>query len=300
MNAKALEHRLSENERQQFQENGYIIIPDALSPEMLQRLNIAVDRFYEKMLQEGEAKPGASYEKGGFIGVDPLFQELLDWPTTFPKVWDLLSWNIYLYTSHLNISPPLPKESDEPRLPAPWHQDGARFVTDLGEPRPMCALKIAYYLSDVSEAGRGNTYIIPGSQNAENHPTIPDQFVFEWIDGLPKHSSKGVVPPGAIPLCGEAGTAIIIDQRVWHSKSPNYSDITRKVLFMGYGYRWLQPFDVLDLEHCQDCEDPIRRQLLDLNPTQYLMNQFPDRYFPTPDNLPLLKWLKEHVEKNRR
>ena len=41
-------------------------------------------------------------------------------------------------------------------------------------------------------------------------------------------------PPGAIDLAVAEGTAVLFDRRTWHSASRNFSNVTRKVIFMGY------------------------------------------------------------------
>ena len=49
-----------------------------------------------------------------FVGKDDIFIEVLDWYTTFPKVWGILGWNVKLYHSHMIALPPLPpKERDK-------------------------------------------------------------------------------------------------------------------------------------------------------------------------------------------
>ena len=58
------------------------------------------------------------------------------------------------------------------------------------------------------------------------------------------------------------GTAVLFDRRLWHSASPNWSDVTRKVLFYGYGYRWARVKDDMTVEDLWPKSDPIRRQLL--------------------------------------
>ena len=69
-------------------------------------------------------------------------------------------------------------------------------------------------------------------------------------------------PESALAVRVPPGTAVFVDRRLWHSASPNYSNITRKVLFYGYSYRWLRPRDDMTIGHLIDQCDPIRQQLL--------------------------------------
>ena len=47
-----------------------------------------------------------------------------------------------------------------------------------------------------------------------------------------------------------------------HSASPNYSTVDRKVIFVGYGYRWVKPKDPLVMDKLLERLDcPVLRQL---------------------------------------
>ena len=136
---------------------------------------------------------------------------------------------------------------------ANFHQDSGRVNQEIKtSPRPRLSIKVAYWLSDVSEPGRGNLYVIPGSQ-------LHDRIVLPPED----QQAAGRMPEGALPVCCEPGDAVLFDRRLWHAGTPNSSSITRKVLFYGYGYRWLRPKD--DMTITQDmlaANDPVRRQLM--------------------------------------
>jgi ectoine hydroxylase-related dioxygenase (phytanoyl-CoA dioxygenase family) len=84
------------------------------------------------------------------------------------------------------------------------------------------------------------------------------------------------------------GTAVFFDRRLWHTASPNWSDITRKVLFFGYGYRWIRTKDDMTVQTLWEKSDPIRRQMLGYGVN---CNGF---YTPTDADVPLRTWLKEH------
>ena len=85
----------------------------------------------------------------------------------------------------------------------------------------------SYWLSDVSEEGRGNLTVIPGS-----HKT-------NWLAGPPKRDVPWPAPAGAIQVKVNAGDVVFFDRRIWHARSYNYSEITRRCVFLGYTYRWI-------------------------------------------------------------
>ena len=73
--------------------------------------------------------------------------ELVDWPTTFPKLWGILGWNIYLYHSHIDVTPA--ESTHHQNWHVAWHQDSMRVNDEIEcHPRPRLSLKIGYYLTD--------------------------------------------------------------------------------------------------------------------------------------------------------
>ena len=67
----------------------------------------------------------------------------------------------------------------------------------------------------------------------------------------------------------------------------NTSDITRKVLWLGYSYRWMQPKDEMTVEHLLAGAPPVRRQLLGAGSAN-------STYDPQDADVPLRAWLQEH------
>lgn len=247
--SQGLEYALSSQERAQFERDGYLIVENALTPEAVEDLLPLVDQIDREERVRHSADLEARMNHYDVIGRDSQLLELVDLPTTFAKVWGLLGWNIQLYHTHLTVNPTAPpgKTLDKNGLELGWHQDSGQINVDLEtSPRPRVSLKVGYFLSDTSEAGRGNFYVLPGSH---------------LQDAFPGTDRKGL-PAGAIPVCVAPGTAVFFDRRLWHSGSANYWREPRRVLFYGYSYRWLRPRDDMQVAHyLPDCS-PIRRQLL--------------------------------------
>ncbi|MFO0870579.1 MAG: phytanoyl-CoA dioxygenase family protein [Pirellulales bacterium] len=271
MHPECLVHQLTPEQRSQFLREGYLLIPQALNADQVARLTSVVDRVDAR--ERGPQHAGKLLSVTNIVAEDDALVELVTQSTTLPKVWGILGWNIYLYHSHLDVTP-----CENARLQnwsVAWHQDSMRVNDELEtDPRPRLSVKIGYYLTDVSVPGRGNTLVLPGSQY-QNELNLPQ-------DG---QSS----PPGAIPVLGPAGSAVIIDRRIWHSRSANTSDLVRKVIWYGYSYRWLRPKDAMTVAHLYPRLDPIQRQMLgdgvSANGT----------YDPTDDDVPLRGWLRQHA-----
>ncbi len=265
-----LQYSLTEQERKQFDEQGYFMIENALSPEQVAILTQSTDRIYAAKVAEGH-NPTTALFYPNFIPDDTLFQDLVDYEKVLPKVWDILGWNIYLYHAHLIVTPPNEQAPDAKTFG--WHQDSGRTNVELeGDPRARLSLKVAYFLSDTSEPGRGNFWVVPGSHlwNTMDKPT----------DGVGQ-------PDGAIPVLAKPGTVVFFDRRIWHAGTPNWSTHTRKVLFYGYGYRWIRTKDDMTVQSLWATSDPIRRQLLgwSSNANGY--------YSPRDEDVPLRVWLRE-------
>lgn len=219
---------LTQDQRQAFERDSYVLVEDALGSETVERLVDAVNRVWER--HRGDGSPDFLHLLG-FLGEDELFLELLDWPSTFPFVSNLLGWSIFMYHCHLDVHPPL---LEHPQPSWGWHQDGGRQNLEIEtHPRPRLSMKIAYVLSDLAEPRRGNMLVIPGSHR--------------W-DVLPRPKDGLTRPAEAVPMLARAGDAFVFDRRLWHSKTPNLSGITRRMLFFAYTYRWVRPRDDIEID----------------------------------------------------
>ena len=277
MDPCCLDHILTESERATFERQGYLTLHGVLSARQLDHLEGCADRIHARRLSEGHP-PTQSLFCPNFLPEDPEFLDLIDHPRVFPKVWGILGWNIYLYHCHLIVTPPLPRAdwlTDAAGAKTfGWHQDSGRVNIEIEcRPRPRLSLKTAWFLSDCSEPNRGNFWIVPGSHVR---------------DELPRPESGTGQPEGAIPVCVPAGSVVFFDRRLWHSASPNWSSVTRKVLFYGYGYRWIRTKDDMTVRELWPGCSPIRRQILGDGVN---CNGF---YSPTDADVPLRGWLKEH------
>ena len=267
----AADHRLTEQEREQFETDGYLTIPNALDAATVARFTAVAQRAASEFHARAETSRAetsryAHLNQHDLIGRTPDYLELLDWPTTFPKVFGVLGWNIQLFHTQLVVTPP-----GHPGAPAggyAFHQDNNRMNLDFeGDVvHPRVSVKVAYFLTDLPEAGMGNFCVVPGSHRAATHD-----------------------PNAAIEITARAGDALLFDRRLWHSASSNHSAETRMVMFYGYSYRWLRPKSAMDVPdvigHC----GPIRRQLLGeaTGATGY--------FDPTDADVPLRTWIATHL-----
>lgn len=262
-----------------FRHKGYLVIPGALPPEVVERTRAAVDR-----LAGAAPRPGQiTINIADILGRDDAFLDLIDCPRVFPKLWGLLGWNIWVQHSHLVVNPPIPTATGmlDPREPFKygWHRDGGAINRDVVLGAPLL-VKVGFYLSDVTADG-GPTLML---EDADPNAAIP--------------------PPTARPdnvraLTVQAGTAVLFSNRSVHSlKSPNTSSATRRAVFIQYGYRWLQPLDRSSVDHLADRVDGVRRQLLGLTTTftsaTYKGSEGRSgRFVPSEADVPLVAFIRE-------
>jgi ectoine hydroxylase len=265
-------------QRAEFDQNGYLIIPGALTQDEVDHYRNALDRVYKAAEASGQIQPGGSLHQLSAVANCPEAIGLIDHPVTLPYIWSVLGWNVHVYHSHLDVHPPLPTKRP---FRFEWHQDGGRQNREIEtDPRPRLSVKLAFWLSDVSEPGRGNFKVVPGS-----HLT-------NWISGPPRRDVEWADPEGAIEVTANPGDVVVFDRRLWHARSDNYSDITRKAMFFGYTLRWIAIRDENDGIWSADWADqinPVQRQLLGgIRP-----GDGDHHWGHYPAETPLYGWLKE-------
>lgn len=239
---------MTPDERLKFEEDGYLLIRGALTDTETGFYRAAVDRTYAAAPQ---ALAGAALHRLSAVTYCPDLVGLLDHPGVFRYVWSLLGWNVHVYHSHFDVHPPM---RERPPYWWHWHQDGGRQNRELEtDPRPRMSVKLAFWLSDASTPGRGNLMIVPGSHRTN------------WLPGPPRRDLEFPRPAGAIEVEASPGDVLLFDRRLWHARSNNFSDVTRKVVFVGYTYRWVAIRDEIGGLPGQDWFgelSPVRRQLL--------------------------------------
>ncbi len=268
-----LDHLLSADERSAFDDEGFLVVRNALRDPLRSEIETIVDAHDATFRAEPGVGPFNVLNEHDLIGKEPRWLELLDLPTTFPKVFGIMGWHIKLFHTQLLVTPPVGPAAQAGGYG--WHQDNNRMNRDLETAlHPMISLKVGYFLTDVSEPGRGNLCVVPGS-----HRLAKGGFVVEG-DGQ---------PAGAIEVLAQPGDAIVFDRRLWHSASSNRWDRPRKFLTFGYSYRWLQPKSAMRHDDLIATVDPVRGQLLGACTSA---NGY---YDPQPDDVPLRAWMEANL-----
>jgi len=212
-----------------FYKNGYVIIDNAVPDTVLQ--NIRADLYRA----DSKKKPNRDITRHN---MHKCFFEISPETTNFILNSQLVDFIQYMIadvpgnrgntlTAHLIhnnafIVPP----GGRGQAPT-WHTDdalqnvilpeGARIPDNVRLPVMVCTCMI--WLSDCLEAENGPTFVVPGSHRFGR-----------VVD--PKYADAH-----GIPACGRAGSAVIINNQLWHRGAHNMSNVPRETLQLTFGRR---------------------------------------------------------------
>jgi ectoine hydroxylase-related dioxygenase (phytanoyl-CoA dioxygenase family) len=269
---------LTAEQKRQFEEEGYLIVRNALDEATIASVIEAGDRLIASDRTDSRQRtPDGVYD--GFrnvISMDDAFLPLLMNPRTVPLIVQLLGPNLHLITSHLIYKNPQPAGTPTTKRQPDWHRDIAGTPHDLGHAAiPRMEMKCAYYLTDLQEPFSGVTMFAPGSNRYKEPLRIPN--------GKPD-------PENAVTPRLQAGDAVFFENRTWHAGEPNLTNGVTKAVMFGYGYLWLRPFDYdkQSLELTNKVTDPIGQQLLGV------LKDPDGKFVPGGISTPLREWCKRH------
>ena len=260
--------RLTDEERSQWQSDGYFVLKEALKSQEVNRLSQAIDALYrEHSLKEAGGNVSTGMDRRNVMEDNDLFVELIDHPGILGVVLDLLGHHIQLSMSQAVIRHP------DPEFKGYIHTDGGQALQNirLSETSWPLQLKIQYFLTDVLGPNSGNFTVVPGS-HLRPFPK----------GGLP----EGPETPGTVQLSARAGDAAIFTHAIWHGPARNLSSEDRKTLIYCYSQQCFRPFDYVtpSPDLLARCTKRQRRLLGDLG-----ADWRPGAYFYSPkDQLKVL------------
>src|SRR5215216_2904607 len=264
--------RLEAGQRRSFEEDGFLVVPNALTAGTVARLVEACDRLARPLLEKPKLSGRPEYNhldlRPGLLKEGALFELVTNGPTV-PLVVQLLSPNIHLHSTTLIYK--RPESPDDPPFRRGWHRD-IRIPRDLGHKSlPLVGIKVCYCLTDFQAPNCGMTLMARGTH----------------LRTEPLKIAKGEVDPIDVEVKDlklNAGDALFFENRIFHTAAPNRSDRTSKVVIYGYAYRWMKPEVYL--------ETPDEQQLLTVDPiTRQLLGGYHDVDTPA---WALERWAKRH------
>jgi ectoine hydroxylase-related dioxygenase (phytanoyl-CoA dioxygenase family) len=272
--------RLTEEQRRSFDEDGFLVVRNAVDKETVDRLVEAGDRRARSFLDKPELPGKEEYNhldlRPGLLKEKALFS-LVTHPATVSLVVQLLSPNIHLHSLALIYKRPVSPDGSPFRRG--WHRD-IRIPKDLGHrDLPLVGVKICYCLTDFHQPNSGMTLFARKSHRSSEPLTV----------------SKKEIDPKHWEVCDltlNAGDAVLFENRIFHTAAPNRSDRVSRVLMYGYAYRWMKPEVYLDTpdEQLLAKADPISRQLLggyrDVDTVPWALQDWAKSHGVEPDPVP--------------
>src|SRR5262245_53880178 len=213
-----------QEQRARFEEDGYLIVPNALTSGELVSVREAA-RVAEAQWRADLALPGVRRtdleQVLGIMEHGPVLLDLLEHPRIFPLVRELLGPDVMMLDHDYFMTPP------GAEIPYGWHFDFAMPAVD--HPRSLLMVKVFYVLEDIPENG-GATLVLPRSHRTPLETEMPNAEVPEDL-------------PGAVKMALPAGSAYLITGRTYHSAGNNRSDRYRHLLIYTYGHKWMRMWD---------------------------------------------------------
>ena len=222
---------LSQNERRQFFDDGYLKLEAFVKNDVLGDLQSATGELVSRSSELSQSNP--HYELADDHTIEqphPVVMKMV--ADLHPTIWnyvsspqltdlavDLLGPDVKFRESYINF-----KKAGVGRK-ASWHQDFPFFpVTN----RAM--ITVLTYLDDVTEE-MGPIRLVPGTHRGPLYDHYDENG---WIGRLPDDVVAGLTLEHAISLPGPAGTVVVFDNFMVHGSNANRSRQSRPVMVTGY------------------------------------------------------------------
>jgi len=213
---------LTEDDFDFWQQNGYVIIRNAVGKESCDQTiealcnYIGIDRYNaETWYNEHPAKQGIMVQ----LFQHPALEQNRN-SAKIRKAYEEL-WNrtdLWVNADRVGFNPPETKS---------YQFQGPRLHWDVSVKLPIpFGTQGILYLSDTAE-NQGAFTLVPGFQNK----------IEDWIAGLPESASprkENLYDLGPKPIAANAGDFIIWHQALPHGSSPNTSTVPRFVQYINY------------------------------------------------------------------
>ncbi len=265
---------ISQAQRDQFARDGYLLFPGVLSPAEIERIVPAVDAIYAReVMASDNPDPTRRMDRLGCLQDGQVFIDLIDHPSMFGVVLDILGPYIQFGLATVTVHPPNPVYTGF------LHVDGGPHLQRIraSETSWPLQVKVLWFLTDVSAPDMGNIVFVPGSHLRP----FPEEGGFDEFGELPAATT-----PGTTQVLARPGDALIFTHSLWHGGARNSSTVTRKNIQYGYNQMFFRNFDYdpVPPDVLAACTPRQRRLLGDLGPGTRPSHHF----YPPRDHLEVM------------
>lgn len=260
MIATAPDVQLTDDQREQFREQGYILVENALDLIGLDRVRAAYEHVqrltepaWRESVRQGTYKGGYgngpdAHTMGNVYQYDDLFLDLADNPSVIPLLEGVVGPNLQVMeiVAHCHHA--------GTQAHTGWHRDWPPYR------HPQYALKAkAFYFLDDQTEDMGCFALVPGSNRWDEDPP-KDRYINETLEQM----------PGMKKMTGPAGSVLIWDVTCWHTGTANTSTRDRRLVIYGYMPFWVKKWESQSPPEniVRWADSPRRRQLLGIHAVQ--------------------------------
>ena len=201
-----------------IEQEGFVVLPDLLSPDQLDRLHTELAKLPTRGTDYSDHQRGT----GPLMGADaPAAMDIVANPALTDFLTALFGDELICTSCTYGISRP-----GHPGIAI--HTDAQPYGSKIFglQASSPCLVRALYYLDDLTPL-RSPLKVIPRSHLSMHADANP-------YNRYLRHEQEVMV------TC-KAGSAAIINQKVFHANYPNYSDTDRRMLAIAYRPAWAGP-----------------------------------------------------------
>jgi len=219
--------KLTDDQLQQFNTQGFLFFPDWFTPTEVSVLRKGADYVYgldrEEVVIESNGVPRTAFAAHTY---NEAFRRLAAHPRLIGPVVQILGEEVYTHQYKVNAKAAFDGEIWQ------WHQDFGTWHRDDEMPEPR-AMNIALFLDDVT-AANGPLLFIPGSHRSGVLPADHDLETTSYpLWTLDRETVSNLADTSGIatPL-GKAGSVIMFHSNLVHASPPNISPFGRIIVYL--------------------------------------------------------------------
>ncbi|HLN10611.1 MAG TPA: phytanoyl-CoA dioxygenase family protein [Xanthobacteraceae bacterium] len=219
--------KLNAQQLAEFDEQGYLFLPDCFSDEEIAALRDQAEKIYATDRQEvWREKTGAPRTAFAAHTYSEAFRLLGAHPRLIEPVEELFGEKLYMHQFKINAKAPFDGEVWQ------WHQDYGTWARDDGMPQPR-AMNISVFLDEVM-AINGPLMFIPKSHRhgtlQAGHDTSTTSYPLWTLDNetVTRLADEG----GIVAPTGKPGTVLMFHGNLVHASPPNITPYPRKIVYL--------------------------------------------------------------------
>lgn len=219
--------KLTPEQLAEFDEQGYLHLPDCFSDEEIAVLRAEAEEIYKsdrkEVWRESSGAPRTAFAAHTY---NEAFRLLGSHPRLIEPLEQLFGEQLYMHQFKINAKAPFDGEVWQ------WHQDYGTWARDDGMPEPR-AMNISVFLDEVMPVN-GPLMFIPKSHKGgvleAGHDLKTTSYPLWTLD---KESITRLVEEGGIVApTGKPGTVLMFHGNLVHASPPNITPYPRKIVYL--------------------------------------------------------------------